>query len=79
MNIPAVTVVIPSHQARVMSGMTARALWSVSRQTVPSLARVYHDVNATGPAHLRQLGMVEAESRWVAFLDSDDWFYPDHC
>jgi hypothetical protein len=79
---PQITVVVPFHVKRAESGMLATALWSVYQQTdlppggitvLPVL-----DTDGEGAAATRQRGLDAATTPWVAFLDSDDWMYPDH-
>ncbi|MGW6912600.1 glycosyltransferase family 2 protein [Kitasatospora sp. NPDC054939] len=76
---PRVTVVIPTHLARVRSGMTKRAIGSVLGQTHPAAALVVeHDLARAGAAATRHRGLMKASTEWVAFLDSDDQFKPSH-
>lgn len=77
---PEVTVIVPYHQARVRSGMLDRALWSLHHQTVP-IQVVTVDGTGLQAADARTAGVLDARvaaTPWVAFLDSDDWAYPDH-
>lgn len=75
-----VAVVVPAHPARVSNGMLSRALRSVAFQTV-AVDRwcVVNDVRRRGSAATRNeaLGMA-AGTDWVAFLDSDDEWLPQH-
>ncbi|RAJ70291.1 glycosyl transferase family 2 [Streptomyces sp. Amel2xB2] len=74
-----ITVVIPTHSARVANGMLDRALKSVTAQTYPAAAvSVAVDLNGQGAAATRQRALDAVRTEWVAYLDSDDWFYPDH-
>ncbi len=76
---PAITIVIPYHQARVRNGMFARAVRSARRQSLPAeriLAKL--DLDGLGSAVTRNAALEQVETEWVAFLDSDDTLYPDH-
>lgn len=35
-------------------------------------------LNNRGPAHARNVGIAAIRNRWVALLDSDDWWLPNH-
>jgi hypothetical protein len=72
-----VTVVIPSIPPR--SEMLLRAIRSVQAQTHPASAiSVAVDTCRLGAAHTRQRALMKANTPWVAFLDDDDEFLPDH-
>jgi glycosyltransferase involved in cell wall biosynthesis len=74
-----VTVVIPAHPARVQNGMLNRALASIEDQTVqPEHVIVKYDRKREGAARTRQKGLEEVQTEWVAFLDSDDEWLPQH-
>lgn len=76
---PEITVCIPAHPARVANGMLTRAIQSVSSQHLPAAAiSVAVDLKGEGAARTRQRALTAARTKWVAFLDSDDWFYPEH-
>lgn len=76
---PGVTVVVPTHPARVRNGMTKRAVGSVLGQTLPAAAIVVEqDLARAGAAPTRHSGLMKVTTEWVAFLDSDDQFKPDH-
>lgn len=77
MGAPEVTVVVPYHRARQENGMLDTALWSLSKQTVP-VAVITVDGTGTGAAQARTAGLMSVETEWAAFLDSDDWAYPEH-
>lgn len=77
MMAPGVTVVIPTIPPRRM--MLERAVDSVRRQTLQparTIIRVDHRKRGAGPTRTNGLRAVQTE--WVAFLDDDDWFYPQH-
>jgi glycosyltransferase involved in cell wall biosynthesis len=74
-----ITVAVPAHPARLMNGMLARALTSIAVQLLPPAAiSVAVDTERQGAAPTRQRALDAVRTEWVAFLDSDDWFDPDH-
>jgi glycosyltransferase involved in cell wall biosynthesis len=59
--------------------MLARALASVAAQTLlPDAVSVALDTDKRGAWHTRQRALDAAQTPWVAFLDSDDEFLPEH-
>lgn len=74
-----ITVVIPTHPARVTNGMTKRAFGSALLQSYsPEAIIVEQDFNRSGAAVTRNRGLQKVTSEWVAFLDSDDQLKKDH-
>lgn len=74
-----ITVCIPAHRARVENGMLDRAVDSVKRQLLPAAdISIAIDEDGDGAAVTRQRALDAVKTEWVAFLDSDDWFYPEH-
>lgn len=74
-----ITVAIPAHPARVEKGMLDRAVQSVEQQLLPAAdISIAIDENGDGAAVTRQRALDAVKTEWVAFLDSDDWFYPEH-
>lgn len=74
-----ITVCIPAHPARVANGMLDRAIASVEAQKHPVAdISVAVDYAGAGAAVTRQRALDAVRTPWVAFLDSDDWFYPEH-
>lgn len=74
-----ITVCTPTHLARMRNGMLARAMHSISYQTKPAAAiSVAIDVVGRGAPVTRQRALDAVQTPWVAFLDSDDYFLPDH-
>lgn len=72
-----VTVVIPSLARR--ERMLARALASVDAQhAVPTAVVVEVDHDRDGAPLTRQRGLEKVRTPWVAFLDDDDEFKPEH-
>jgi glycosyltransferase involved in cell wall biosynthesis len=77
MTDPVVTVVVPYHRERVESGMLDTCLWSLKQQTAPVQVLTV-DGTGAGAAAARAAGTDAVTTPWVAYLDSDDWAYPDH-
>jgi hypothetical protein len=76
---PEITVVIPTHDARVRNGMTKRAVGSALAQTLPAAAIVVErDLEGHGAPQTRHRGLMKVTTPWVAFLDSDDQLKPVH-
>lgn len=79
---PLVTMVVPFHPARAENGMLETCLWSLRQQdpTPPGgiIVLPVLDAAGAGAAATRQVGLEDAFTEWVGFLDSDDWAYPDH-
>ena len=80
-----VVVVTPAHPARVRNGLLARAIGSVWQQTiVPAGISLAIDVDRAGAPATRQRALdgvpwtTQGGPKWVAFLDSDDYFLPTH-
>lgn len=74
-----VTVVIPTHPARVSNGMTKRAFGSALLQShAPSGIIVEQDLKRAGAAVTRNAGLQKVTTEWVAFLDSDDQMKKHH-
>ena len=74
-----ITVCIPAHPARVANDMLDRAVASVKNQLLPAAdISIAIDENGDGAAVTRQRALDAVQTEWVAFLDSDDWFYPEH-
>lgn len=74
---PGITVVTPSIPPRAL--MLARALRSAALQSLPPAAlSVAVDVNREGAPATRQRALEAVRTEWVAFLDDDDVFKPNH-
>jgi glycosyl transferase family 2 len=73
-----VTMVMPLHPARWRTTMR-RSLRSIIGQTMPvTTMAIAVDVNREGAGPTRDRALAMANTRWVAFLDSDDEWDSDH-
>lgn len=76
---PGVTVCIPAHEARYRNGMLNRALASVNAQTyIPERVLVLHDAERKGAGWARRTLLGLVETQYVAWIDSDDQWEPEH-
>lgn len=76
---PGITVVTPVHPTRLRNGMFDRAMKSIAMQTMPPTAlSVAVDVSQQGAPATRQRALEAVQTEWMAFLDSDDFFFPQH-
>lgn len=79
-----ITVAIPTHPARGNTSdpgtLLGRAFASVRAQTVQPKGGVSIacDLDGQGAARTRQRALDEVETEFVSFLDSDDYWYPNH-
>lgn len=74
-----ITAVIPVHPPNLANGMLTRAMTSVSRQSHPvDQVSVALDRDHWGAAKTRDVALSGITTQWVAFLDSDDQWYPNH-
>lgn len=72
-----VTVVIPSLPDR--TEWLERAVRSVERQSAqPAEIIVHVDHDHAGAYHARNKALARVTTPWVAFLDDDDFFHPEH-
>lgn len=72
-----VSVVVPSIPPR--THMLQRALASVwAQELAPDAVIVTLDTDRRGAPHNRDAGFAKVDSTYVAFLDDDDEFYPQH-
>lgn len=75
----AITAAIPAHPPRLGNGMLTRAVASVAAQTLPAAAiSITVDTERRGAWHTRQRALDAVRTEWVAFLDSDDEWLPEH-
>jgi glycosyltransferase involved in cell wall biosynthesis len=76
---PGTTVVIPAHTPRLVDGSLLRAVESALDQDQPPQAiAVAVDAHGEGAARTRQRALDMVQTEWVAFLDADDRWYPNH-
>lgn len=74
-----VTVAIPAIPPRV-GGLLVQAVGSAMNQTEPPSGGIscVLDVAKQGAAVTRQRALDAVRTTWVAFLDDDDYWYPQH-
>lgn len=72
-----ITIVIPTISVRAVE--LERAVASVMSQTLPpSVVLIEEDKYRQGPAFVRNRVLERVTTEWVAFLDDDDEFLPNH-
>lgn len=72
-----ITVCIPSIPPR--SPKLARCLTSITEQTLqPEAIIVEIDHEGDGAPTTRNRALMKVTTEWVAFIDDDDWFKPEH-
>jgi len=73
-DISVLITTIPTREERLLN-----AYRSAARQSLrPKHIIVQEDVDRVGAPRNRDMGLSRVETEWVAFLDDDDYFYPDH-
>lgn len=76
---PGITVCIAAHPARLKNGLLTRALTSVMAQTQqPHAVLVVNDLEHQGAGGTRQTLLSLVQTEWIAWLDSDDEWMPEH-
>jgi hypothetical protein len=76
---PGVTVCIAAHPARFLNGLVKRAFASACDQTrQPTRILILNDTGREGAGVIRQRLLDMVTTEWVAWLDSDDEWYPTH-
>lgn len=76
---PGITAVIAAHPARLRNGLLAQAFMSVCRQTLqPAAIIVVNDIEHLGAGFTRRTILEQVQTEWMAWLDSDDYWYPNH-
>ena len=77
---PGITACIATHPARWgQDGLLQRALASVAAQTLqPAAILVSNDPFRKGAGWNRRTLVEQVNTDWIAWLDSDDWWEPEH-
>lgn len=76
---PGITACIAAHPGRLRNGKLNRALASVSAQYLqPQAIIVGNDTERLGAAYNRQRILDGVQTEWMAWLDSDDEWLPQH-
>lgn len=76
---PGITAVIAAHPARLRNGLLARAFQSVCSQTLqPAAILIVNDMDRRGAGWTRRTILEQVNTTWMAWLDSDDWWYSTH-
>ncbi len=74
-----ITALLTAHPARLTNGFLDRALQSVTAQTLqPAAIIVVNDIEKQGAGHTRQRALAQVQTKWLAWLDSDDFWDRDH-
>jgi glycosyltransferase involved in cell wall biosynthesis len=77
--LPGVTVCIATHPERQTSGLINRAFASVAAQTLqPAVVVVANDRERLGAGATRRRLLAAVDTEWIAWLDSDDEWAPEH-
>jgi len=76
---PGITALIAAHPARLRNGLLNRALASVTAQTMqPEAIHIINDTGRHGAGWTRRKLLDLVRTEWIAWLDSDDEWMPDH-
>lgn len=76
---PGITALVAAHPARLTSGLLNEAFGSITAQTMqPDTIIVVNDLERAGAGRTRQKLLRMVETEWLAWLDSDDHWYPNH-
>jgi glycosyltransferase involved in cell wall biosynthesis len=74
MSITVCIATIPTRQK-----LLRRAIWSVINQTLPPYAVIIEcDHDRTGAVDTKNRALYKVKTPWVAWLDDDDYFLPEH-
>lgn len=77
--IDGITVCIAAHPARFENGLLIGALKSVNAQThQPVAILIVNDSEHQGAGWTRQTLLSLVQTTWIAWLDSDDFWEPEH-
>lgn len=76
---PGITALVAAHPARLRNGFLVEALASIAQQTLqPDTIIVVNDLERAGAGRTRQKLLRMVETTHLAWLDSDDVWYPQH-
>jgi len=76
---PGITVCIAAHPSRLTTGLVNRALMSATAQILqPQAILVNNDTGRRGAGWNRRQLLNLVRTEWVAWLDSDDEWMPEH-
>ena len=76
---PGITAIIAAHPARLRNGLLLRALRSVCAQTLqPEAILVVNDKDRNGAGWTRRTILDQVNTKWMAWLDSDDHWKITH-
>lgn len=76
---PGISALVACHPARLSNGLAVEAFASIARQTMqPDTIIVVNDLERAGAGRTRQKLLRMVETEWIAFIDSDDVWMPQH-
>jgi glycosyl transferase family 2 len=76
---PGITACVAAHPARFNNRLLLRALDSITNQTLqPDAILVVNDKDKHGAGWTRRTILSQINTEWLAWLDSDDYWYDDH-
>lgn len=75
---PGVTVCIASHPARTKTWLPLAVQSVLQQSRQPDAILVVNDVGAKGAGWTRRTLLQAVQTEWIAWLDSDDEWYPEH-
>lgn len=76
---PGITALIAAHPARLRNGLLGRAFNSVCAQSLqPEAILVVNDKDKHGAGWTRRTILEQVNTTKMAWLDSDDYWYPNH-
>lgn len=74
-----ITAVMPVIPPRLNNGLFDRAIKSVETQShIPAAISISVDTEKRGAAFNRNRALMGVRTKWVAFIDDDDFWYPHH-
>lgn len=76
---PGITAIVAAHPVRLRHGLLLRALRSICAQTLqPDAILIVNDKEKRGAGWTRRTILRQVNTRWAAWLDSDDKWYETH-